>query len=354
MKKYRRLLAILILSIITIFALLRLGNIELNAETLRRVNWAWLLLAFIVFYSSIFVRGLRWQHILKTMGWPINYGYVQTLMMAGLFISMILPARVGDVGRVAMLKQDHKTPFAQSIASIATERALDVFSILVLAIIGAIWALQGRVPPDVFKLMIGATILFGLGLIGLLAIPSFEGWLRRPGRLEAMVPATIWSLYQRILDFGFTLIHSIRALGRHPVALGLVVVMSLYIWLCDSLIIYFALISIGASSPLSVSLFAGMVSDLVAAVPITPGALGQFDATLIGLLMLFDLTKTQSSLAVLLLRFTSLWSFLLIGGAVTYVFGFSRALNLNGQQPSADEPLSTATSTPNPTEASIQ
>jgi uncharacterized protein (TIRG00374 family) len=354
MKKYRRLLVILILSIITIFALLRLGDIDLSAETPRHVNWSWLLLAFIIFYSSVLVRGLRWQRILKTMGWPINYGYVQTLMMAGLFISMILPARVGDVGRVAMLKQDHKIPIAQSIASIAIERALDVFSILVLAIMGAIWALQGRIPPEYTRLMIAVAILFVLGLIGLLAIPSFEGWLRRPGRLEAMVPATIWSLYQKALDFGFNLIHSVRALGQHPFALSLVLVKSLYIWLCDSLLIYFVLISIGAASPLSVSLFAGMLSDLVAAVPITPGALGQFDFTLRGLLMLFDLTSTQSSLTVLLLRFVSLWSFLLIGGAVTYIFGFSRALNLNGQAASTNKALSTAASTPNPTEATVQ
>jgi uncharacterized protein (TIRG00374 family) len=120
---------------------------------------------------------------------------------------------------------------------------------------------------------------------------------------------------------------------------------SLYIWFCDSLIIYFILTSIGATTPLSAGLFSAMISDLVAAVPITPGALGQFDATLIGLLALFDVTTTQGSLTVLLLRSVSLWTFIPVGAAITYIFGFSQALDLNGRKVDKSEgEATTATS----------
>ncbi|MBN1994024.1 MAG: flippase-like domain-containing protein [Anaerolineae bacterium] len=337
MKKYRRLLILLILSALTIFGLLRLGQIDLSPETLSQVNWAWLPVVYLIFYSSVMARGLRWKLILKTMGWPLNYIYVQALHTSGLFISMILPARLGDVGRVVMLKQDHQIPITQSIASIATERALDVFSILVLAIIGALLALPGKIPTEISTLIIGTAILFIIGLIGLLVVPGFEGWLRRPGQIEKIISPLIWSLYQKALNFGFALIHGVRALGKSPAALALAVLQSLYIWFCDSLLIYFVLISLGAVSRLSVCLFVGMVSDLAAAVPITPGALGQFDAVVIGLLTLFGLTVAQGSLTVLLLRFVSLWTFLPVGAIVTYIFGFSRALNLNGQAPAPNK-----------------
>ncbi|RPJ56323.1 MAG: UPF0104 family protein [Dehalococcoidia bacterium] len=200
-----------------------------------------------------------------------------------------------------------------------------------MALVGAMWALQGRVPPEIWQLLTGAAVLCALGLIGLLAIPGLERWLRHPGRIETTIPVSIWLFYQKMLDFGFNLIHGVRALGRSPLALILIVMQSLYIWLCDALLLYVVLMSIGATSSLSVSLFAGMVSDLVAAVPITPGALGQFDAALVGLLTLFNLSTSQGSLTVLLTRLVSLWTFIPIGAAVTYIFGFSRVFNLSGK-----------------------
>jgi uncharacterized protein (TIRG00374 family) len=332
MKKYRRLIILLVLSVVIIWGLLRLGNIDLTAETLSQVNWRWLLLGMVVFYSGIFVRGLRWQRILKSMGWPLGYVYTQALLVAGFFLSLILPARLGDVGRVVMLKRDHKIPFAQGIASLAAERALDVFAILVLATSGAVWALQGRVPIEILQLIVGTAVLLVIGLVGLLAIPSLENWLRHPGKIETWFPAKIWSFYQKVLDFGFNLINGVRALGRHPLPLAIAVVESLYIWLCDALIIYFGLLSIGAAVSLSVSMFAGMVADLAVAVPLTPAGLGQFDLVLIWLLTQFNITAAQASLTILLVRFVNLWIFLPIGAIVTFAFGFSSMLNVTGKE----------------------
>ncbi len=332
MKKYRRLLILLILSAVIIWGLLRLGNIDLSVQMLSQVDWRWLLLGATIFYAGIFVRGLRWQRILKSMGWQLGYIYTQTLLTAGLFLSMILPVRLGDVGRVVMLKRDHNIPVAQGIASLAAERALDVFAILVLAIIGAMWALQGRVPPQILQLIVGTAVLLGVGLIGLLAIPNLEEWLRHPGRIETWFSVKIWSFYQKALDFGFNLINSVRTLGQHPLSLTIVIIESLYIWLCDAILIYFALLSIGASASLSVTLFTGMVSDLTVAVPLTPAGLGQFELVLIWLLTQFEVTQAQAGLAVLLVRFIGLWLFLPLGAIVTFTFGFSSMLNLTGKE----------------------
>jgi uncharacterized protein (TIRG00374 family) len=344
-KKYRRLWVMLLLSLVVVWGLLRLGNIEVSYDTLASLNWRWLGLAFVVFYSGVLVRGLRWQQILKTIGWPLGYLYTQTLLMAGFFVSLVLPARLGDVGRVVMLKQDHHIPLAQGAASLAAERALDVLAILVLAFIGALYALPGRVPPQVNQLMWGAAILFALGLLGLLVTPGLEKWLRRPGWLATILPAKLWSLYQKGLDFGFNLLNAVRALGRNPLALTLVVLESLYIWLCDALIIYLGLLSLNAAAPLSVSLLAGMVSDLSVAVPLTPAGLGQFEAVLVWLLTLLGVATASASLTVLLTRLVSFWSFLLIGGIVTYSFGFARVLHLRGQNSTA-----LTESPPNPAE----
>lgn len=329
MKKYAHLLIIFVLSLVTIFGLLRLGHIDISMDTLRRVHWFWLGMGFVAFYASVVARGLRWQRILKTMGWPVGFVYSQTLLTAGLFLSGILPARAGDIGRVAMLKQDYKVPVASGVASIAAERALDVFSVLVLTIIGAMWALQGHIPQEWLQLIIGTGMLFILAFVGLLVMPSVEGWLRQPGWVWRMVPLRLCPFYQKIVDFGFALIHAVRDLGQKPLALGVILIESFVIWILDAVIVHTVLLSLGINAAIKVSLVGSMVGVLATIAPIMPGALGQYEAGLIALLTLLGVPTAEASLAALVVRFISLWTFIPVSGLITYIFGFSRALSLN-------------------------
>jgi uncharacterized protein (TIRG00374 family) len=332
MKKYSRLLIIAILSLIMIAAVVRLSHLDMSWDTLARVDWGWYSLVAVAFYLSVLSRGWRWQTILRAMGRPVGFIYAATLLTAGLFLSAILPARAGDIGRVAMLRQDHRMPIAEGIASIASERLLDVLVILLMAMLGAALALPGHLPPEILQLLLGVSGLLLAGLLGLLLIPAAEQWLRQFGLLRRWLPARLWDFYQKVLDFGFSLINSVRGLGRNPLALAVIVAQSFLVWIWDAVMLHLILGSLGLSQPFSVSLFTSMVSALVTAVPLTPGGLGQYDAAIIGLLSLFGVSTAVGGLAVLLLRAVQLWTFIPVSGLTTYIFGFSRALNL-GQTP---------------------
>jgi uncharacterized protein (TIRG00374 family) len=190
--------------------------------------------------------------------------------------------------------------------------------------------------------MIGVSLMFLAGLVGLLVFPGIENRLREKARASRFISPPLRSRYERwrlarVVNFGFTLVHGVRALGQSPLNLALAVTESFYIWLCDALVIHFVLIGVGAALPLSASLVSGMVSGLAAGVPLTPGALGQFDAVLLSMLALFAVGRTQISLTLLLVRLVNLWTFIPISGLVTYAFGFTRAFNLNSQSFVPDE-----------------
>lgn len=345
MRKYKRLWIILFLSIVTVFGFIRLGHLEFSPATLTRVKPGWFSLIFAAFYMSVIARGWRWRRILKTMGWTVGSIYAVALLMAGLFTSAILPARAGDIARVVMLKQDYQIPISQGIASIAAERVLDVFAILSLAIVGAWWALPGHVPDYVIQLVLVVAGLLGLGILGLVVIPSTENFLRENNFLRRIIPVKVWPFYQKLLDFGFSLIQGIRILGQNPKALIFIIGESFVIWIYDALMVYFALVSIGVFIPPSATLFTAMISDLATAVPITPGALGQFDATMIALLSLFGVSTANASLATLLVRIAQLWTFIPVSGLVTYIFGFSRVLVVSTTElarPTTPAPASSA------------
>lgn len=350
MKKFRRLLLLLGLTVVTLYGLARLANVELTADTLAQVHWGWLGATMLLFFLAIFVRGMRWHRILRAMGWPTRFLYANTLLIAGLFISSVLPARLGDIGRVVMLKQDYDIPVSKGLASLAAERALDVFAILVLAAAGGLVALRGRIPAQFYPLMLVAAGLLLIGLIGLLASPALEQWLRNPlPRWQKTLdperpgwPQRLGQYYQKALDFGFSMVHGVRALGRQPLALSLAVIESFFIWLVDGLLISLTLISIGASPRFSLGLFGVMISNLISAIPITPGAVGQFDAILYGILTVAGVNEAEAGLGVILLRVVSLWTLLPVCGLITYLFGFSRALNLSPTALPKNEPLPSA------------
>jgi len=319
MKNLARPLILLILGILTVLLLLRLGEVDISPQTLRQIQPGYLLIAIVIHYSGFVVRGLRWQALLKNLGYRLGYIYTTALLLSGWFISALVPARLGDVARLAILKRDHQVGLAPGLASVATERALDILAILGLTIVAALWALPGRTPVWVWQIVGGGAILFGLALITLLTIPKLEDWLTN---------LLTWPLYRTTVRFGFELLSHIRQLGQRPGLLLALFLQSLYIWLCDILLMYFAFLSLGELVPLSVTAFTSMVVDLAAAVPLIPGAVGQFEGTALGLLRLFSVPPQQSSLMILLNRFISFWSFIVVSGLITYLFGFAQTINI--------------------------
>ncbi len=312
-----RLALLAILGILTLLALVRLGNIDISLDTLRRIQPGYLAAAIAVHYSGFAVRGDRWRRLLAAMGHRVSYGYAFALLLAGWFISALVPARAGDLARAGLLRRDHDVPVARGLGSIAAERAFDALALVLLAALAGAWALAGRTPAWVWQ---SAALMAGLAVVavgGLIAVPRLESWL---------AGLVAWPLYQKALRFGFDLLRSIRALGRQPAALSIVAVQSVYIWLCDVLLAYLLLGGLGYPVSAPVAAFTAMAADLAVTVPLTPGAVGQFETAFVGLLALFAVPASQAGLAVLLNRFISFWTFIIFSGLVTYLSGLSRAL----------------------------
>ncbi len=328
MKHLSRVFIILTLGLLTILLLLKLGDIDISLVTLQRINPAFLLAAVAIHYSGFAMRGWRWQKLLTGMGHKLTYTYTTSLLVAGWFVSALLPARLGDVARATLLRHDHQVPLARGFASIATERALDILAILFLALVAAAWALAGRTPPWVWQALGGGTAFFAIALGALFVAPQLE---------TRLLHLLSWNLYQKAIHFGFNLLHSIRQLRKHPSLLLVVVGQSIYIWLCDVFLMYFVFLAIGIVAPVSIAAFTSMAVDLAAAVPIIPGGLGQVEGTALGVLHLFQIGVQQSSLMILLTRFISYWTFIIVSGAVAYFFGFSQVINIQRAPPPNDE-----------------
>lgn len=322
-----RLLLLLLAAAASIALLLWLGGG--SAETLALLAQAdgrLLALAALIHYSGFAVRGHRWQMLLAGMGHRLTYPRVTGLLISGWFVSALVPARAGDAARIAALRLPGKghapVPVADSLSSIVLERALDILAILGLGGAFAFFVLADQLPGWVlsaYAVGVGLLVVFGGGLI---LAPSLLGWLRR---------LSAHRFWQMGMDFAAQAVAALRSLLARPGSALLLIGESLYIWLCDALLLWLVVAALGVELPFSGAAFVALTVDVFATVPLTPGGIGQIEAAYAGLLALLALPVAVVPAAVLLTRAISYWSFLVFSGFVVAVTGshvlFSRRDN---------------------------
>jgi len=306
------------LAILTIGLLLTLGGGRTTLVTIRSAKWEWLILALAIHYSGFGVRGLRWQQLLRLMGYRLTWRYSTSLLISGWFISALLPARAGDWVRVGILRMADDShppiPVADSLGSIVLERTVDLSALMVLGTSAGFLLLRTGLDVPIWILWAyGIACTAVIGVIGaILLMPAILKWLQ-----------AIWQqpLWQRALHFAIDILQSLRAFGRHPRVALLIMIESLYIWLCDAIVMWFVLKALGVTTLFSTITFVALTVDIFAAIPFTPGGIGQIEAANTALLALLPLTSLQIAAAVLINRAISYWSFLLFSGFVTFATG---------------------------------
>ena len=309
------------IGLLTVVVLLILGGGRDAIDALLRADWRFIALALLVHYSGFAVRGHRWQQLLKVMGHRRPYTYTTSLLISGWFISALVPARAGEFLRIGVLNRSHQNatpvPIADGLSSIVLERVLDIVAILVLgATFGGI-VMQAQLPSWIlWSYLTGVTVLIIFGL-SLLIAPILLS------RLRTLFSFKYW---ESMINFAAQIVSSLRMLGRHPQLFGIVVIESLYIWLCDAILLWLVLQSMDQLLPFGTAAFIALTTDIFAAIPLTPGGVGQIEAAYAALLSLLPSLSFNVSAVVLLTRGITYWTFLIFSGVVTFAGGFGQVL----------------------------
>jgi uncharacterized protein (TIRG00374 family) len=325
----RRLLLLAGLAVATLALLVALGGGRTTLAALGQVDLRLLLLAAGVHYGGFALRGHRWQRLLAAAGYRLGYVYTTAVLLSGWFVSALLPARAGDAFRVAALRLPPPAqpivPVADSLGTIVLERGLDMLAILLLSA-GFGLAVLGAGLPGWLVALYGTTLaIMIIVAVVVLLMPALLERLRR------------WSqrpLWQRGVDFALEVAISLRSLLHRPGLAALVMGESLVIWLCDAVLLWLVVLSLGAWLPFPAAGFVSLTVDIFAAVPLTPGGMGQVETAYAVLLALLAQPGIPIAAVVLVTRAISYWSFLLISGSVALAAGFGRLLAAPAVTPS--------------------
>jgi hypothetical protein len=275
------------------------------ARLVGQADVGFLALAFIAYYATFPIRGLRWRYVLARSGLQIRFRDATEILFLSWFVNCLVPAKLGDLYRAYLLRGNFGASISRTVGTVFIERVADIIIIASLALAAGFWSFRGRSRPEIDLIFtIGFVVAVGLVLV-LIGFRVFGGQIGR------RLPARIGELWTRFQE-GSTGMLSVRSV---PIILSLTVV----IWLLEGARLYFviralALPEVGLG--ISASVFVALAAALLTAIPLTPAGFGFVEAGIVGVLFLYGVSQEPAAAVALVDRGLSIVTVIIIGGVV--------------------------------------
>ncbi len=280
----RKLFRILLIAAVTLLLLaLFLRNSDMSAvlAVIRSTRVPWVAAALLTNFCALLFRTARWRAILTASAGrptPLYDTFLATAI--GFMSSAVLPIRAGDLVRPALLSRRTGVRFANALATVVSERLIDLVAVLSMIVIFSLTG--GRRlsanPETARKALLihsGATMAaFGLaGVLALLVLLYFfRGSARKVQmRISAMLPKRFRRGWVGFFD---SLGAVIELLGR-PLLLARVLLFTAGIWTCLTGQFILVLYALDRPLPYVSSFLVTGMTILGLWIP-TPGGVGGF------------------------------------------------------------------------------
>jgi uncharacterized membrane protein YbhN (UPF0104 family) len=247
-----------------------LRGLQLDAllSALRGANPAYLALGAMVNFANMGFKSLAWD-LLLPQGHGVPRWALFRLNVATGALNVVMPLKAGEAMRVFRLYRHHGVPMPALVSVAATEKVLDVVSLLLLVCPLPFWL--PHLPLWVGHALRTATAAATLG-VALLWI-----WLRHRPHLGGPNVRAVAA--------------QVRALGRRlPVTLGIIGLS----WCVDWLLIELVLAALGLDLAPILGLLVLFVLNLAIAIPSTPGQMGVLELGASSGLMALGVAQDQA------------------------------------------------------------
>ena len=323
-------------SIILLLAMLWLADPGELVSIISGANLTIIGLVLLLYLVNLLTKALRWYYLLNSSGFKTPFKTALSFVIVGLSVNSVTPGRIaGEPVRAYMLRERSGHHFGSGLATVFTERVMDLLVLAIFAIIGL--ALILTLLPfsgGIFLALFIVLVVFLLVAVVYLALHlstlnGVANWfvrtasriMRRPlPKWEKAVNGTITSFSD-----GFRGILSSKRTTITTFSLTTV------IWLNEATRVFLVMYALSPESVPFVGfvLIASSLATLLGS--FVPG--GTFNVALIA--MVFNASGVNISLATtagLLMTFTSIW-ILVPPGIVIAIKSLAKAKNVEEKQP---------------------
>jgi len=276
-----------------------LERIEIYSS-MKSADYKFVLLSICLGILSHLSRSIRWQSMLKPLGYKIKISNsIMSVLIA--FLSNLGMPRSGEFLRASSLSYYEKIPFEKSFGTIVTERIIDVIILIGLLLCGVMISSKIGIP----KLSISNELI--LSIISLITLLSIVYYLISKTNFKNKFKIFISGLKKGVL--------SVSKINNKP----LFVFHSLFIWICYFLMFYVVKFSLPETfdlgfEPLFIAFLAGAM-----AMALTNGGIGVYPLAIAAVISQYEISY-ESALALGWIVWTSQTLMIITFGSLSFVF----------------------------------
>jgi uncharacterized protein (TIRG00374 family) len=249
-------------------------------KAFRNASYAWLALALSVYVFSRMVHALEWQITLTKVGTPPAPGLFGALLI-GTLVNAVIPASAGDVVKIQIVANRYKLPRAGLAAGRGAEAIIDAAIMVIFIIVSFALPGVGFASANLLWLVAVATaLLFVTAIIGSRVMPDELPPWRVVRALPRGMRASLERWWPRIHD-GLEVI-------RRPRLLAVAILLNLFGWGVDLLILWAYGQTFNLDLPLAAYLSITVVVAMLTVFPITFGNIGTYEVALLSVLALYS------------------------------------------------------------------
>ena len=237
-------------------------------DAFSAVSWKWVAAAIGLNLLSVLARSLSWDTAIKqsvTRPYP-SFPTVFSAFSVGLFANAVLPGRVGELARVAVLRRrmpGRKGTTARLVGSVFAHRMFDLFPALTLVI----WVLfTAKIPHWAITSLL---VVVGVGF-GLFAFAFASARHHNRSVLEGVGPV------RRLWEMGRAGLAVLHAPGPAAVA----ALFQTLGWVCQLFAVYVAMRAFDIHAPLPAAALVLLLMNVATLFPLWPGNIGLLQAAI--------------------------------------------------------------------------
>ena len=275
------------------------GQVSGIIDTFRSLSIPLVLLSLVANFISVAFKGVIWKSALDSVPVKAPYRAVLPAIFIGFLLNTVLIARLGEIGRVVVLRrrlqQDGEdVPVSTLTATVVMEQLVlgITLAVLLVAMVFTVdgvpdWAGRGTL------ILLGA-LLAALVVVGLVELVS--RWRLRRGEVREDYARTWWRSTLRTVELHVHALSRGAQLLRRPWLATSSVAAGLLSWIAQIVGIWLALAAFGIDDHrVAAACVVFLVSNLVGFVPLVPGNLGVFQlAVATALSQAFDVAFGQA------------------------------------------------------------
>lgn len=267
-------------------------------EDLKGAEFWWLPLAFVANLFSDYFRAIRWREFFRPLK-QVSVWFLWAVAILGVACNLALPLRAGEFVRVQLLRKRTGLELPQVIATILSEKLMDIVAFSAFLILGMLLFEDAHF---LWPLAVLYIVVLIVGVFG-------ARWLARSSETIASPEgeARRW-IFAQLRSVGTGL-----QAFRDKRSLAIVSAASVAAWLTESVLYYACGRALGIDLNPAVYLLVVVAATVAVSLPFTQAGLGVFEVAITGLMVAFGVDKSQAAAFAIVAHVMGALPYLLTG-----------------------------------------